>query len=684
MKKGFNMKASSGCVGRSLFQLALTLCIPMSGLLAVSPSRGADLEGYSGEAKDIVKQMTEAIRRLKSYEDESVVFRESDLGFIPREEQEIELLYAKPDRFRVKTQEGVLVSDGKKLTVGLKASRRYSEQKVGDHIGRQMAPFLSQGELDFNTAQLISSDSPKELFGRRFKDVESAADERIEGDTCITLKGTTLMSILGVNGQAPVSIFINKRTMLPRRVVVDVTELAREQMRRGPMQLPMEYFRYVYDVPKSRVDSDVNAEDFSYKPAGRERKVERLYASGRHTGVGAQPFELSGQDAPAWELIGSEGDYITCPNDKVSVLAFLNGGRWNPPEGVNFLEELHSEIDGDEVELIGVIPDTRRNNAVRDVIDANEYTFATAEDEGGITNRRYQANGGQSLVLIGKDGKVQGRYVGGLTSSIAEMVKTDIDRLVKGKTLDSGTPLDDQQLAEAADQRASTRRGWGGRGQSSTAEPLNEDWVKETWSIRASGGGGVNLPGSSPWGGPRGFWVSANNVIRRVSHSGEVLAEIRLPDDINIDSNEVEYTAGRFAGGYGVVVTMPVYGEQDEDEQGGGRFRGWGRGPRPTGALVIAFDERGDEMWSLEVEGRDRWMPRALTAADLDGRAGDETLFVYGNTLYILDARGEPSVRYPLTQSAAWMAVEDADADRKAEIYLRLQAKLVRMDYDPR
>jgi hypothetical protein len=104
----------------------------------------------------------------------------------------------------------------------------------------------------------------------------------------------------------------------------------------------------------------------------------------------------------------------------------------------------------------------------------------------------------------------------------------------------------------------------------------------------------------------------------------------------------------------------------------------------PKKATLTAYDREGNELWTKELEVQNYQMPASLVMADVDGRAGDEVLFLHDGAVWVLDARGEVIARKPVEGWPQWLRVEDLDRDGRAEIYLRTNAKFLRLDYRPR
>jgi len=269
--------------------------------------------------------------------------------------------------------------------------------------------------------------------------------------------------------------------------------------------------------------------------------------------------------------------------------------------------------------------------------------------------------------LINREGIVQGRYLGPLVEQTTRALRSDLDKLLAGQALPAAAAMTDEQKQEAAEQRAS--RG----GMVSSVEPVNEAHLHEAWSVLARVGMNFGGTGQAARSVVRdGLWVRDRNNVRCISPEGKITAEIPIIEVASGRFNQEAFTVGRLGRGMGVVYLSTIPGDEEQ--------AGW---RPPKAARLVANDEEGRELWRLELPVENYQIPQGLCTGDVDGRGGDEVLFLQGGALWVVDGRGEVIVRKAVAGWPMSLLVEDRDNDRRAEMYVQTQQKLHRFDYRP-
>ncbi|UCG16603.1 MAG: DUF2092 domain-containing protein [Phycisphaerales bacterium] len=653
----------------------------LAGLAACAVAHAADkgegdnFETYSPRARAIIEKMAKTVERLRSYEDQATFRMETDATSFAQEAQDVSFVYMHPNRFRVKSQIGELACDGEQVTIYMKHMRRYKVVALTDDKG-QLETLVSQHSgamgMSVGNGYLILSKTPQKKLAKHFRNLDVTGRDSLDGDRCLVLEGLSAALGAWADRDVPATIWMRELDGLVRRVELDFSEMMKEQMKASGASIKFEEYRFVYDVGELRLNEKLDADRFAFEPPSGAKKVEEFHSTWLHTADGAARFELSGKSAPDFELETVHGEIVSRSNfeGKVGVVAFLSiwdNRRLSP--GFDELQKLHETYEGQGLVVIGVMRGNPAKETLVEKLEEAGVTFPVATDPGGDVISEFRCDRGQGLVLIGKSGAVQGRYVGFLNEQTASATAKDIEKLLGGEELGGAKPLTDTELEELEDQYVVHYAG------ANDVEPLNEDWLHEAWAVRAlSRHQQYWNRGSGPRGDDLGLWVRHRDRLRQVRHDGEVVAEIAVGEMTADQFGQSTFVAGHVGvgGGLGAVLMKPIQGEE---EQHGYR--------PPVGATFTAVDKGGQELWSLEVQGKQHQLPQHIFLADLDGRRGDELVFVYGQAIHVVDGKGEVRVRKACEGWAAWMVVEDRDRDNRAEIYLRTSGRLQRFDYRP-
>ncbi len=637
---------------------------------AAADDEAVKFKGYSPGAQMTVDKFLHAVGKLKTYSDEAVIKMETGMSF-GQDDQSVSFIYAKPRRFRIRTQQHDITSNGKELTVHLKGMRRYTVSPLEEDVGKQVSSYIGGRAMNFGIGQLILAKNARKKFAEQFEGLESAGSEHIDGDRCTLLSGTMSMSAMGMSDEnTPATLYIRESDMMLRRVEVDLIDLIKKQFEgEEGMVMPFKEYKIAYDVREIRVNEKLDEDLLTFEPPAGSKKVERFYTMDSQPTGGAMQFEMSGKQAPEFELETTDGEWVSLESlsDKVIVLDFLPRWRMNRTSGLEQLDEIRGEYADKDVSIVCVHGKAEGGDLTEE-LEEKGLKLTIALDAGGSTLGRYfEERFGSGIVLISKDGIVQGRYSSSLDEDASKSLRADIDTLLAGKTLGSAGEMTEEQIDEAAEQRGARYS------QGEVAEALNEDRLREAWSVRAARGQSFSFGSSGASPGTGGdFWLRDKDVIKRVNTRGETTAEIPLPESSFDQFSRDQFVAGKIGTRLGVVYMKSVAGEGEE----------MGYRP-PKQFLMIAGDESGETLWKLEFDVSNFQMPGQLTLADIDGRPGGEVLFVHQGALWIVDARGEPIVRKPVPGIVQWMIVDDRDRDGRPELYVRSNAKLVRLDYRP-
>jgi len=453
-----------------------------------------------------------------------------------------------------------------------------------------------------------------------------------------------------------------------RRIEIDLLEIMKKQFEENNTPLVVDRYEIIYDVRELQINEPVDPSVFVFEPPSSAKKVEQFYGARAHIGDTAMQFELSGKKAPDFELESTDGASFVLSGfeGRVRVLYFM-GGWWSGTDPtITLLGDIQREYADKDVVLACIFPHSSADK-VAEHLEENDIALTVLPDPGREAGGEYfDEQYGTGVVLVGRDGKVQGLYRSLFRKESDAHLRNDIDKLLQGETLPGGKPMSEEQIVEAQDQRA-------GAHSLGSAEALNQDRLTEAWSVRARGSGSWWGQGAGAQSDHGGFWVRDKASVRHVDADGKVDAEVVIANPSKEMYVQDAFVVGRVGSRLAVVYMAPILGDE---QQGGWR--------PPKGATVSASDESGDELWEFEIEIENNRLPSNLQMADLDGRAGDELVFLQGGAIWIVDGRGEVIVRFPCQGQPKWIRVEDRDRDRRAEIYLRTSHKLHRFDYQPR
>jgi outer membrane lipoprotein-sorting protein/peroxiredoxin len=656
------------------------LCL--SVLVCASPGSAGPEEkdpfrSYSPRARAVIDKMLRTLGKLRSYEDTATFGLETDAREMGGETNwDMSFAYVRPMKFRMKMRESEIICDGKEVTIFKGDSSRYKVKPAGsrEDVATLIATHSNAGGYEISMGSLLFAKHPRENIGRAFSDLDVTGRETLGRDRCVVLEGMSKTPGMWTDREVPVTLWLREVDGLLRRLELDLTDLLREQMENAPSTIKFEYYRFVYEVDELKVNEAVDAARFKFEVPETAKKVKEFYSRWTHSSDGAARFSLSGKEAPSFDAETLDGDPITSEalEGKVAVIGFVHvwGNQLSP--GVKKLDELDQKYrDANDVAVLVVAVYVQDKDRLRELLAEQEIDVPFVADKHRGIASSFHCDGGGATVLINKKGVIQGRFIGFLTDHTTPLVARDIDTLRGGKDLAGGKAMTEEELDELEEQSAY-------RGSLGKVEPLNEDWLREAWAVRASTrnnmywGGGQGRPQADD----RGIWVRHRERLRRVGPGGDVEIEIPIGDrHINRMGAQGAIVPGRIGprGSLGVVIVEPI---QSEDEERGSYYPA-------AGATLIALDEEGEEAWTLELRAERHRSPQHVFLADIDGRAGDELIFLMQSVLYVVDGEGEIRVRKKIEGLARWMIVEDRDRDRKAEIYVRTQTKLHRFDYRP-
>ncbi len=652
---------------------ACTLFLTSIASAVYASDDDVEFDGYSPVARLMVEKLLQSVGRVSTYSDHAVVKTVTAMP-MGRGEQPASFAYVRPRRFSLKTETYEIHGDGKELTTYAKRMRRYTVTPIEKDVAGQVGRHAESTGMPFGVAGLFLSSQPRREFADRFHDLDLAGRDVIDQDRCYVLEGTTETSLMGLSeAEVEVALWLRESDSLIRRVEFDLTDAMKKRFESlGGMFRSSGEYKVVYDVRDLQVNEPVPERVIAFLPPTGSKKVERFYTSRARAGASASQFELSGKPAPDFELETPDGQTVTLDSlaGDVVILDFLSFRRSRRGGGdiqrFERLDEIRREYADRNVAVVCVCPQTSADRLADNLRD-NGLDLTIALDPGrAVAAKYFEDTWASGLVLISSDGIVQGSYRGYLSEDSIGALRSDVDKLLVGQSLPIAKRMSDAQIAEAREQRAANAS------PASFSDPINEDDLEQVWAVSARGARSFAFRAGSSASSVRDLWIRDGNVVRRISPDGKVTAEIPIAHPSTDALGRGVFVAGRLGTRWGVVYMASIPGERE--------YMGF----RPAkGATLTASDESGRQLWQLELQVSDRQLPQHLTLADLDGRRGDELIFVHQGAIWVVDEGGDLLVRKPCPGSPQWLLVDDYDRDGRCEIYLRTQYKLKRFDYRP-
>ncbi len=628
-------------------------------------------EGYSRAAESVVENMIRSMSKLRSYSDAAVFRFDTDMDFSPPE-QKLPFLFQAPGKFVIDSDMHRMVSDGKQLTVLMKQNNRYKTEPLEEDVYKQVAQHAGGGAfMMFSAVDMLLSERPHKRFGELFKELDVGDRVTIDGDRCIELRGR--LEGMWFDAQASridVVIAVRESDMILRRIDIDASEVLRKQAAEGAMTGSR--YHLVYDVRDIRTDARFEASTFTFEPPSGAKKVDKFYSRWMATGDTAEQIEMSGRPVPEFDLATTDGGAVRSGElaGKVVVLNFLFRG-WTGDRDVNSkaLQKLRADYADKGVAIVSIHTGGADDKELEQLREAGIDLPVALDADGELRDAFFDQQFDGGIILLNRDGKVQGQHRLLFNEDRTAALRKDLDRLLAGETLAAGKEMTDAEREEYREQTSSVQYG------GSRVEPVNADRLEEAWSVRIRGGSHTFQPSGEVLGND--LWIRDGRMLRRIGPDGRVTGEINLPSRGTDPYVQESFAVGQIGRRLGAVLMTTIPGEPADGEDTGG----W---RQPKGVSLTAVSEAGDELWKIELDVENWSMPQYLQFVDLDGRPGDELVFLFNSAVWVLDHAGETVCRKPVTGWATWLQARDADGDRRSELYVRTNEKLLRYDFRDR
>ena len=369
-------------------------------------------------------------------------------------------------------------------------------------------------------------------------------DEDLDGRTCDVL--VTRMDSMAK--AVWVKIWLDAETGLLRRIEsVPIPEwAAAEETDADEMPVALRDVKISYAVLEQQVNEPLADDAFAFvPPAGatedvvtpEEEQAEEIAAADRaiQKTAGLDRFELSGQAAPDFELPLLAGGTLKLSEQKGKVVVIDFWATWCGPcvRALPEMKKLAEAYAGNpDVVVVGFSTDDEKNRSqVEKLVAKNQLPYAIGLGPAEAKDA-FKVTGIPCIVVVGKDGVVQGRRVG-FSPKLEKDLKRAVDALRAGKTLESAAPYtaEEQKVLEEG------RRC--GSGSSRVRETkMDPGFFRPRWSRAVQPG---EAPRSVGQGmerivlavSPRTFLrLDGTKAMMVDAASGEIAATIDLPADM--------------------------------------------------------------------------------------------------------------------------------------------------------
>ncbi len=603
----------------------IVLCVGLLG------SGGAWAEE---EAERVLKEIAEAMLRVDTLQEESVIKTEMILDGVEEIlEHRLKFKFRRPNELVADMEYMRLVSDGETVRLSSTMTGRYMEWPVGESLQETLEDNGVYEMLQFwdTTRAWISNDPAAYLQKLKKHEFEILPDEEIDGAPHRVLRygwgpmGADLMRV---------TAWIDHEYGLIRRCELRMKE-GSDFHSDGETTL----VRMVSEVASRQVNEPIADELFSHATVEQAKKVASMMdlfvgsvdadEIAWSRGAGLSRFELSGKEAPDFELELLDGSTFRLSEQRGNIVVLDFWATWCGPcvMALPDVKKLDEEYRDRGVVVVGVSRDhIGHERRVREMAEEKELDYAIGIDTTDVGGS-YHVRGIPCVVVIDADGIVQGRKVGYSPAGMKALAE-DIDRLLAGEKLDTARPMTEEEVKEMEEER--TRR------RPARRTTMDDRFFRAVWEsdVRVSEHSGrfgnriqVRMP-------PRTFTLAkGEQVLVLRSEDGKTMAEITLPPEAR-KANELRqrptHLYVRHPDG-GVVITAQQFMRAVERE---GTTTSW----RTERITVTAHDHDGEEIWAREF-GENNYI-QVLDTIPVSEEE-DVLLLAFWNRFMLIDAQGD-------------------------------------------
>lgn len=590
---------------------------------------------------EVLSATAESISRIQTLRMKGVWNVEFEMqGMKQKTEVETVLIYERPDRFSLKGQHAVMVCDGSNVYIRNPMARRYFQIPLEKGLDELATGPLQGSMWGFmpDTKALLSKD-PLDALRTAVEDaqIELLPDEMIEGRDCRVLS-YALEEEYSPFKKMAFRVWVDKEYGLIRRVESLPPKADEEPGRKsedddmaGRMAEMMRNMKVRFELAELEVNGPIADEEFVFKAEPGDKKEESPFGLKGAFGedAGFSRFELSGQKAPDFSLKLLDGETFTLSAHTGSVVLIDFWATWCGPcmKALPEMKKLHEKYKEKGLVVIGVSRDKPgHEEKIRETFQKHKLAYPTGIDVNQIADD-YKVRGIPCLVLVNRDGIVQGRKVG-FGGGMATLQK-EIETVLEGGEIPGAKPLTEAELKELQEEYAA-RDSWSGDTQ------LDTNFFRMRWETKATQSRErvsdrvavtVRIP-------PRYLSIRDERTLTLVSpDTGETNRVIALPAEASATNAWGQMPALFYlaSGDAGTVVgVQTLYKAKGDDEH---------RSYSVSGVEIFGIDAEGKVAWTRSL-GKGTNL-RSVDVLPLSAKGQDILLVSMWNRFMLINGAGE-------------------------------------------
>ncbi len=426
--------------------------------LAAAPRRGPTeqeraamrLRGgtsFSPAVAEVLNQWSKALATLPHLIMERSI-QTSMAGKTPGTPMVSEVIW-QPDRLAYHYGQENLVYDGTNVFRDMPSEDAYLVAPA-TNLGSALELASFSGRLLFEEVRALAAPEPVKELRRtlRMGSWEQKPDEQLDGQPCWVLATTTMPG--NVSGSATLYISTNSGIILRRAMEMTLASEDSEEPAK----------RYLIEHLTTRLDttSAPPAEAFVWQAPEGARRIASL------SEIQPEPedrsrFELSGKPAPDFSLPLLDGTEFRLSAHTGQVVLIDFWATWCGPcvKAMPSMQQLYEKFRERGVVVVGVSSDgVSKKGAVAKLVEKLKLTYPIGVATNDV-DEDYYVQAIPNLILVGRDGTVQGRHIG-FSSELVPDLSGQIEKLLAGESLPSAQPLTEEELENRKKRNTRTMR----------------------------------------------------------------------------------------------------------------------------------------------------------------------------------------------------------------------------------